>query len=279
LPVRQPYHTDWVFTFLEQRALPGLEEVDGLEYRRALFRNGKPEGWLQVRWCDGGLELIAPASSLENLGDTLARVRRIFDLDADPHAVESVLKNDRLLAERMSGDPGLRVPGAWDGFEIAVRAILGQQVSVARARDLAVKLCTIFGDGDFPAPAALVHADVSAIGMPGKRGEAVRALAQAVLDGELILDAATDPAEMTEALTALPGVGPWTAGYIGMRVARDPDAFPDADWVVLKMLNETAAGARRRAEAWRPWRAYAVMVLWRIAALQRAAARDRRNAG
>jgi len=269
LPVRGPYHADWVFGFLEHRALPGIEVVEGHEYRRALFVDGQPAGWLRVNWVDGGLVLRAPAGSLENLGDALSRVRRIFDLDADPGAVESVLSQDPLLAARIEQDPGLRVPGAWDGFEIAVRAVLGQQVSVARATVLATKLCQQYGGGDFPQPAALVDADVAEIGMPGKRGEAVRAVARAVQEGRLLLDEGVDPAELNDALQALPGIGPWTAGYIGMRVARDPDAFPDSDWVVLKMLEMTGARARRRAEAWRPWRAYAVMVLWRLSAVGR----------
>jgi AraC family transcriptional regulator of adaptative response / DNA-3-methyladenine glycosylase II len=274
LPVRGPYHADWVFSFLEARALPGLEVVEGQVYRRALFRDGEPAGWLEVRWDDDALVMSVPSESLESLGDMLTRVRRIFDLDADPAAVQAVLKEDALLAERIDLDPGLRVPGAWDGFEIAVRAILGQQVSVARARVLATKLCEQYGGGDFPAPVALADADVSAIGMPGKRGEAVRALACAVLDGSLTLDESVDPEALEDTLTGLPGIGPWTAGYIGMRVARNPDAFVDSDWVVLKVLDQTAAGARRRAEAWRPWRAYAVMVLWRIAAIRRQAEAD-----
>lgn len=264
LPVRGPYHADWVFDFLATRALPGLEEVSDGEYRRALFMEGERVGWLRVRWQDDGLRLQVPPAGVAHLGDLLARVRRVFDLDADPVAIASVLSEDPLLAGCLERNPGLRVPGAWSGFEIAVRAILGQQVSVARARDLAVALCERFGGGDFPGPEALVDADVSAIGMPGKRGEAVRALARGVEDGTIVLDESADPERLQEALVALPGIGPWTAGYVGMRVARDPDAFPDADWVVLKVLDMTPAAARQRAAAWRPWRAYAVMALWRI---------------
>lgn len=264
LPVRGPYHADWVFAFLKARGLPGLEEVVDDEYRRALFVDGERVGWLKVRWQDDGLQLAVPPAGVTHLGDLLARVRRVFDLDADPAAIESVLGEDPLLMDCLARTPGLRVPGAWDGFETAVRAILGQQVSVARARNLAVDLCQRFGACDFPSPEVLADADVSAIGMPGKRGEAVRALARGVLDGTITLDESADPAALTDALTALPGIGPWTAGYVGMRVARDPDAFPDADWVVLKVLQLTPAAARKRAEAWRPWRAYAVMVLWRI---------------
>lgn len=270
LPVRGPYHVDWVFGFLEARGLPGLEEVVDGEYRRALFVDGERVGWLRVRWLDEGLQLEVPPAGVAHLGDLLARVRRVFDLDADPNAIATVLGEDPLLADCLARNPGLRVPGAWSGFETAVRAILGQQVSVARARVLAVDLCERFGGGDFPTPAALVDADVSAIGMPGKRGEAVRALARGVLDGTITLDESADPGVLAEALTALPGIGPWTAGYIGMRVARDPDAFPDADWVVLKVLDLTPGAARKRATAWQPWRSYAVMTLWRIEGERRA---------
>ncbi len=283
LPVRGPYHYPWVFDFLSQRALPGLEEVSGCSYRRALFVDGEPAGWLEVRAADDGLVLSVPASAVGHLGDLLARVRRVFDLDADPVAVESVLGKDPLLGSQIRRDPGLRVPGAWDGFEITVRAILGQQVSVARARDLAVTLCQRFGGGNFPLPDELVDADVSAIGMPGQRGAAVRGLARAVLDGRLQLDEGADPEPLKRELEALPGIGPWTAGYVGMRVARDPDAFPEADWVVLKVLEAGAGAARKRSEAWRPWRSYAVMVLWRIEGERRAhrsgAKRVRKKAG
>lgn len=264
LQVRGPYHAQWVFDFLEARGLPGLEEVVDGEYRRALYQDGEFVGWLRVCWTGEGLELAIPPAGVAHLGELLARIRRIFDLDADPQAIEAVLGEDLLLADCLARNPGLRVPGAWSGFEIAVRAILGQQVSVARARNLAVSLCERFGGGDFPSPSQLVEADVSAIGMPGKRGEAVRALAKAVLDEKLVLDESAAPEALTAALTELPGIGPWTAGYIGMRVARDPDAFPDADWVVLKVLGMKAAESRRRSEAWRPWRAYAVMALWRM---------------
>jgi AraC family transcriptional regulator of adaptative response / DNA-3-methyladenine glycosylase II len=266
LPVRRPYHEGWMFDFLARRALPGLEVVAGSEYRRALYVDGEAAGWLSVRSVEEGvLRLSVPAAAVGRLSDVLRRVRRVFDLDADPTAVETALGEDPLLASQLARSPGLRVPGAWDGFEIAVRAVLGQQVSVARARDLAVRLCARFGAGDFPTPGALVDADVAAIGMPGKRAEAIRALARAVERDGLVLDEAADPQALQAALVALPGVGPWTAGYIGMRVARDPDAFPDADWVVLKTLGLTARAARQRAAAWRPWRAYAVMLLWRLA--------------
>ena len=166
LPVRGPYHADWVFSFLEHRALPGIERVDGFEYRRALFSEGRPVGWLRVSWVKDGLELCVPTACRENLGEVLSKVRRIFDLDADPVAVEEVLGDDPLLADQIAQDPGLRVPGAWDGFEIAVRAVLGQQVSVARARVLATRLCEYYGGGDFPPPGALVASMTGEVAEP-----------------------------------------------------------------------------------------------------------------
>ncbi|MEZ5552800.1 MAG: AlkA N-terminal domain-containing protein [Pseudomonadales bacterium] len=272
LPVREPYHADWVFDFLRQRGLPGLEEVEGHTYRRRLVATegaGECPGWLQVSWVAGALHLAVPAEAVTDLGALLQRVRRLFDLDADPHALEAVLGADRQLRTAVAADPGLRVPGAWDGFETAVRAVLGQQVSVARATALATQMCERFGAGGFPDPAALAEADVVSLGMPGRRAAAIQTLARAVLDGDLILDESVDPLQLRERLCAIPGIGPWTAGYVGMRVARDPDAFPDNDWVVLKVLEKTAAGARTLAEAWRPWRAYAVMYLWRTEQLRR----------
>jgi 3-methyladenine DNA glycosylase/8-oxoguanine DNA glycosylase len=224
---------------------------------------------LQVAWRNGGLTLTLPGDCPLDIGGVLCRVRRLFDLDADSLVIDEQLAGVSLLRETIHNHPGLRVPGAWDGFETAVRAILGQQVSVRRATELAGMLCARFGAGDFPTPQQLLGADPAAIGMPGRRGAAITALARAVAQGTLILDESCERTELTAALCAIPGVGPWTAGYIGMRVARDPDAFPDSDWVVLKILDATPAGARVLADAWRPWRAYGVMYLWRQAQLQR----------
>jgi 3-methyladenine DNA glycosylase/8-oxoguanine DNA glycosylase len=156
--------------------------------------------------------------------------------------------------------PGIRVPGVWDPFEGVVRAILGQQVSVARARILAQSLCAAFGDGTFPDAAALAEAEVAAIGMPGVRGRAVSTLARRVCEeGDRWLH---DAAGLRRELIAVRGVGPWTAEYAAMRIGRDPDAFPDTDWGVFKALGAKGPAARARAEPWRPWRAYATMLLW-----------------
>ncbi len=156
----------------------------------------------------------------------------------------------------------MRVPGAWDGFETAVRAILGQQVSVARATELAAKLIDWYGNGSFPSPERLVAVTPAEIGMPGNRGRAISALAEAVVNRRLVLDESADNARLQSELCRISGIGPWTAAYAGMRIAKDPDAFPESDWVVMKMLDATRARVRRRAQAWSPWRAYAVMYLW-----------------
>ena len=260
LAVRSPYNAGWVFGYLARRALAGVEAVRGHSYRRNL--SGRGSAWLEVRWEDGGLAVIVPPALQDNLGDVLRRTRRLFDLDADPTVIDSHLSGDRVLGPRVSAAPGLRVPGAWDGFETAVRAVLGQQVSVERATRLAELLMDRFGNGSFPSPSALAAVNPAEIGLPGKRGEAIRCLAAEVAEGSLQLDECADSGEMAERLSALPGVGPWTASYIALRVAKDPDAFPESDWGVLKALGTTPAGARRRARAWAPWRGYALMYLW-----------------
>jgi AraC family transcriptional regulator of adaptative response / DNA-3-methyladenine glycosylase II len=262
LPVREPFDASWMFRFLERRALPGLEEVHGLEYRR---RVGSGDHWISVSQGSGALMLKVSAGTRAPLASVMQRVRRLFDLDADPAVIDAHLARDARMAPLVAASPGLRVPGAWDGFETAVRAILGQQVSVERARRLAANLIQSCGEGGFPEPSALAGFDPGALGIPGKRWLAIAELSRAVADGAIGLDEAAAREELTDRLLARPGVGPWTAGYVGMRVAKDPDAFPDGDWAVLKALQETPARARHVAAPWRPWRAYAVMHLWSAA--------------
>ncbi|MDZ7669198.1 MAG: AlkA N-terminal domain-containing protein [Gammaproteobacteria bacterium] len=287
LPVRAPYHADWVFEFLARRALAGFETVSGRCYRRRVFDADGSEHWIEVRWDGDALHLDVPLACTVPLSDILRRVRRVFDLDADPRAIDAALGDDPLLAEVVREHGGLRVPGAWDGFETTVRAILGQQVSVDRATVLAHKLLDRYGAHCLTSPAALADAVPAEIGMPGRRGQAISLLAAAVADGRLQLDDAAPAADLQAALCAIPGIGPWTAGYVAMRVAKDPDAFPVNDWVVLKVLQSAlgeaaalsaarAAAAGRpgsRADGWRPWRAYAVMYLWKLSQSVRAAER------
>jgi AraC family transcriptional regulator of adaptative response / DNA-3-methyladenine glycosylase II len=203
----------------------------------------------------------------------VTRVRRLFDLDADPLRIDAHLARDRRLAPSVRARPGLRVPGAWDAFEIAVRAILGQQVSVAGATTLAGRLVARFGkpvpdaaDGLthlFPTPQALMDADIASIGLPRARAAAIAGLARATAEGKR-------PLEPESGGLDLAGIGPWTGAYVAMRGGRDPDAFPAGDLVLRRALaGEDQPAPPERAvlllsEPWRPWRAYAAMHLWRL---------------
>jgi 3-methyladenine DNA glycosylase/8-oxoguanine DNA glycosylase len=254
-PLRRPYPTDWVLKFLARRAIPGFEYVENGAFRRRVG-----DGWLDARIVGNTLRVSVPAHC--DSVESLARVKRIFDADHDPKAVRAHLSMHDRLAPFVAALPGIRVPGAWDGFELAVRAILGQQVSVERMTRLTHVLIERYGDGDFPSPATLARENPAGIGLTGTRGGAIQELARRVAAGDLEISAAMDHAALRRELCAIPGIGSWTAEYIAMRAGRDPDAFPDSDWVVLKMLGTTAAQARKIAEPWRPWRAYALMYLW-----------------
>ncbi len=272
LPVREPYNFDWVFGFLHKRALTGIEEVLGgpgrWRYRRRLSAGAAQELWVQVDQVNNELHATLPLAA-EPLHVLLQRIRRLFDLDADGANLHDFFLPDPRLGAFVRQAPGLRVPGAWDGFETAVRAVLGQQVSVARGTELANRMIEAYGGGDFPTPQQLVLREVAELGMPGRRGRAVSHLAEQVLQGHLQLDDAQDFDTLQQQIEAIEGIGPWTANYIRMRVLKDPDAFPDNDWVVLKELGCTAAAAKRAARTWQPWRAYALMYLWYAAAARK----------
>ncbi len=280
IPVRGPYDVGWVLAFLAKRAIPEVESVDGSCYRRVFAGTNDP---VEARATARSLSLTIPPPLGERAAELRAAARNVFDLDTDSTAIDAHLAKDRRLRETIQRSPGLRVPGTFDGFELAVRAILGQQVSVARATALARLLVQRYGgDGrgrfSFPSPDCLARQTPAEIGMPGRRGEAIRQLAERVASGDLEISAAMPPPELRAALTAIAGIGAWTAQYIAMRAGRDADAFPDSDWVILKQLDETPAGARRTAEAWRPFRSYAVMYLWASAAAARGAAAAARGA-
>jgi AraC family transcriptional regulator, regulatory protein of adaptative response / DNA-3-methyladenine glycosylase II len=218
-----------------------------------------------------------------DLGPAVARLRRLLDLDADPVAVDTLLAEDPALAPAVAEVPGIRLPGAADGLEIAVKALLGQQVSVVAARTAGARLAARLGDGLppglvgdpsdpqptllFPTAEALAEADVPG---PARRAAAIRGLATAVADGSLVLDTGRDPAELRADLEALPGVGPWTAGYVAMRLLGDPDEPLVSDLAVRRGaahlgLTDDPAALADHALAWRPWRSYAAQHLWRNA--------------
>ncbi|WP_323055253.1 MULTISPECIES: DNA-3-methyladenine glycosylase 2 family protein [Streptomyces] len=284
---RGPYDARGVFDFLAPRAVPGVEEVTGepgeRRYRRTLAlphahavaevgERGGP-GWLPCR-----LRL----ADLRDLATAVQRLRRLFDLDADPGAVAERLADDPVLGPRVTAHPGLRSPGAADGPELAARAVLGQQVTIGAARTLAGRLVTAYGkplpapDGAlthlFPDPGTLAGASLAELGMPGARRAALRTVMAALADGAVRLDPGADRDAAEAELLALRGVGPWTAGYVRMRALGDPDVFLLGDAGVrhgLAALGAPADGpraGRELAARWRPWRSYAVHHLWRAAA-------------
>jgi len=280
LSYRPPYDWPAMLAFLATRAVPSVERVCGDVYERTLAAAGEA-GVVRVRPATRNrLEVEVHFPRVSALALIIARVRRVFDLAADPVAIGAHLSRDPILAPLIAERPGLRVPGAWDGFEIAVRAILGQQITVAAARGLAGKIAAAYGEPLppalareglsrlFPTPERLAGADIAALGMPRARGEALGSLARAAAGDPAIFSPRRSLEEAVGALRRLPGVGDWTAQYIAMRELREPDAFPAADVGLMRAL--AAPGGRRptpaelaaRAEAWRPWRAYAALHLW-----------------
>jgi AraC family transcriptional regulator of adaptative response / DNA-3-methyladenine glycosylase II len=269
LDVRAPYDWERLLAFLRHRAIPGVETVADGVYRRIVYLGGKT-GTIEVRYT-GRLALSVSPELLPVLMPLVARVRRMFDLDARPDQIRAVLGRDKLLGKLIAARPGLRVPGAIDPFEAAVRALLGQQVSVAAATTLAGRFASQlgqpFGDGfRFPTAAevAAVGVDrIAKLGLPGARAKALHTLAAGVATGSIKLDGARELEAFVGELVELPGIGPWTAHYLAMRALHVPDAFPAADLGVQKVLGKQGAkAAEARAEAWRPFRAYAVMHLW-----------------
>lgn len=280
LPYRPPYDFMALADFYARRALPGIERIDDSGYHRTIVIDGEPGSFSVAPIAgDDALALRIRGLRTHALGAVAARVRRMFDVDADPRAIAQTLRRDALLKPLLRRWPGQRVPGAWDGFEIAVRAVLGQQVSVAAARTLAVRVVAAFGspltpaqdglDALFPSPAALVDAPLETLGITRARAATIRALARACCDGSICFGIEQSRADFVERLCALPGIGAWTAEYVAMRALSQPDAFPAADLVLRKMAGGGVPVTTRElsalADAWRPWRAYAVLLLWRSA--------------
>lgn len=267
LPVKGSYHMDWTFDYLKRRALQGIEEVAGQRYRRRVSPMGQVPIWVEVWASNGSLQARLPLGG-SPVYEMLERVARLFDLHTDSRAIDRVLAaRSPMLAQSVNQAPGLRVLGAWDGFETAVRAVLGQQVSVARGTDLANRMVQAYGQGDFPSPSQLKNRDIAELGMPGNRGRAIATIAEWVAKENLELREGGVAEAFVSRIGEIKGVGPWTQNYIRIRVVKDSDAFPHNDWVVLRHLQVTAAKALETAEQWRPWRAYALMHLWRLATI------------
>jgi len=287
LAFRPPYDWAHVHAFFATRAIPGVERVDERGYARTVALDGG-HAIVSVRALDGenALELRVRGAAPTALFQISAAARRVFDLAADPAPIALAFRSDALLGTLIKARPGLRIPGAWDPFECAVRALLGQQVTVAAGRTLAARVVARIGqplaggaDGLthlFPSAAAMANANLDGLGITGARIAALHALAHAVVAGKLDFNASEE--EIVRTLVSLPGFGMWTAQYIALRGLGEPDAFPTGDLVLRQMAasGDVPLSTREldaRAEAWRPWRGYAVMHLWGTASSRRAAKR------
>jgi AraC family transcriptional regulator of adaptative response / DNA-3-methyladenine glycosylase II len=282
LPFRAPFDGGALLAWLAARAVPGVEEIDGDLYRRSLrLAHGPAVVELAM-----GADAVRCRLWLADERDAVPaeqRCRRLLDLDADPAAVAAHLGSDPLLGPLVRRAPGLRVPGSVDGAELAVRAVLGQQISVAAARTAAGRLVAEHGEplplprprgavtALFPSSAALAALDPARLPMPRARAVALAGLCRALADGELRLDPEADRADARRRLLALRGIGPWTAGYVAMRALGDPDVFLAEDLGVRHALRRLGGpddlrAARALAAAWAPWRSYASQHLWQAPA-------------
>ncbi|WP_158784706.1 AlkA N-terminal domain-containing protein [Pantoea sp. BAV 3049] len=275
---RPPFDWSALLAFLRMRAIQGVESVDEQSYARTV-RLGEHKGWIKVVQANNkhALKVAFSHSLTPVLPALLRRLRNLFDLDAHPDLIASHLQKDPLLQKSLASNPGLRVPGAFEGFEMVVRAILGQQITVKAATTLGGRFAAAFGEAFATPYPELTHLspqaarvavatldDVASLGIVSVRSKTLLAVAEACVQGELQLEAAVHPEEAISQLIRQPGIGEWTAHYIAMRALRWPDAFPKEDVVVRKNLGGvTAKQAEVISQAWRPWRSYAVMHIWK----------------
>jgi AraC family transcriptional regulator of adaptative response / DNA-3-methyladenine glycosylase II len=276
LHFRPPYHWQGMLDFLAARATPGVEMVESGTYRRTISIHGF-DGYFEVTLHpdEDALLVRIELANPHSLFFVVERIRAMFDLNADWATIVQSLKSDPALADQLKADPGLRVPGCWNGFELATRAILGQQITVKGATSLAGRIASAFGkpvSGPaglthiFPAPEVLADAKLANIGLTGARAETIRSLARAVSSGRVKFEGIVDSDAFLDRLCEIPGIGKWTAQYVAMRALGEPDAFPSSDLGLLRALGlGSPRDLEHRAEVWRPWRAYAAMYLWRLA--------------
>jgi AraC family transcriptional regulator of adaptative response / DNA-3-methyladenine glycosylase II len=276
LPYRRPLDADSLLGFFAERAVPRIEEFSTGTYRRTM-RLPRGAAVAEYSIAEGHIDVLLSLSDLRDLTVAIGRSRRMLDLDADPVAIDETLARDRLLRPLVLAARGRRVPGGIDPHEVAMRAVLGQQVSVAGARTLAGRLAERCGETLvlednsltrlFPSVDAVAVADLSDMGMPQARVNTLQAVAGALAGGAVDLDPGADRESALLALGKIKGVGPWTAAYVQMRALKDPDAWPWGDLGVAHALRRLAGVTKRTevvavAEKWRPWRAYAVQHLW-----------------
>lgn len=278
LAYQPPYDWAAMLGFLSARAITGLETVVAGVYRRSISVAGR-HGWISVEpgagdWLEVTVDFPEPGA----MPEIERRLRRMFDLDAVPEVINAQLAQDPLMAQLVVARPGLRLPGTWDGLELAIRAVLGQQITVVAAIRLAGKLVAQYGQALptphagithlFPTPEVLAAADLATLGMPKARGRTLSGVAQALLDDPQLFEPKASLKDGVARLVALPGIGEWTAQYIAMRQLREADAFAPGDIGLINALAALEGGpvsARQllaRAEAWRPLRAYAAQHLW-----------------
>jgi AraC family transcriptional regulator of adaptative response / DNA-3-methyladenine glycosylase II len=278
LSYRAPYDWDGILQFLAARAVKGVETVADDAYLRTVALGGS-RGWIRVTHAPekNSLRVEFTHSLTPVLPALLGRLRNLFDLSARPDLIAAHLGKDKLLKPMVKLNPGLRVPGAFDGFELAVRAILGQQVTVKAATTLVGRFTAAFGEKCTPPFPELAHlcptpariarvnvSDIARLGIVSVRAGSIIAMAQAIVAGRLHLEAGANPETTIAQLVAMPGIGPWTAHYMAMRILRWPDAFPKGDVAVLNNLGGvTSRQADEMSQAWRPWRSYAVLYIWR----------------
>ena len=284
LSYRQPYDWGRMLGFLRGRAIPGVEVVTDSDYSRTV-RVGDATGLIHVRHEPKARHLVLTVRGIDThrLFGVVQQVREMFDVDAPIQSIRSVLARDPVLQRCLKGFPGVRVPGTWNGFELTIRAILGQQISVKAATTLAGRVARRYGKSVgienpelaatglthlFPEPAVLARARLNGMGVVGARAATIRRVARAVLDDTLSFDAAIDAAPFRESLTSIRGIGDWTAQYVAMRALKAPDAFPSSDLGLLRAFDDEAgarikpAALEARSREWRPWRAYAALLLW-----------------
>jgi len=279
LPYRKPLDWQQMLSFFAVRAIPGVEAVVDDRYLRTVRVDDRP-GIIDLRHEADSVRLTLRGISTASIFPIVQRCREIFDLDAPMQEIAAVLSRNVVLKPRLRSHPGIRVPGAWDGFELTVRAVLGQQVSVKAATTMAGRIARTYGEAVpsvpgceelthlFPGPERLMRARFNNIGLTGSRAETLRLVSKAVVKGELSFDSAQDSAAIRESLLAIRGIGEWTAQYVAMRALKNPDAFPAADLGLLRAFDQ--AGEQRMrpstleeiSQGWRPWRAYAAILLW-----------------
>lgn len=275
LNFRPPYHWQALLDFIAPRATPGVELVEAATYRRTISANGL-DGSVEVALDEAHDALLVRIDFPDprSLFGIVERIRAMFDLNADWASIAKTFRGDAVLGASVKAEPGIRVPGCWNGFELAVRAILGQQVTVRGATLLAGRIAAAYGKpfagrtgltNLFPTAESLAKAKLENIGLTGSRAETIRLLARAVASGKIKFEGVVDSEEFLQRLCEIPGIGPWTAQYVAMRALREPDAFPSSDLGLMRALGfGSAREVERSAEPWRPWRAYAAMYLWRM---------------